>query len=67
MIKEHRGTTRPSTHLWRLALGSFFSDSEISLAELLQLDAQCASNHDVMPTVLVLLEEEVPAGTVALR
>ena len=45
---------------------TFFSDSEISLAELLQLDAQCASSHDVMPTVLVLLEEEVPAGTVAL-
>lgn len=53
-----------TTGTWRWE--SFFSDSETSLSEVLELDAQCASNHDLMPTVLVMLEEQQPVGMVAL-
>jgi GNAT superfamily N-acetyltransferase len=45
---------------------AFFSDSETTLAEVLERDAQCASSDDVMPTVLVMLEEQQPVGMVAL-
>lgn len=53
-----------TTGTWRWE--AFFSDGETSLAEVLELDAQCASSHDVMPTVLVMLEEQAPVGMVAL-
>ncbi|WP_132665882.1 GNAT family N-acetyltransferase [Rhizobium sp. PP-CC-3G-465] len=53
-----------TTGTWRWE--AFFSDGETSLAEMLELDAQCASSHDLMPTVLVMLEEQQPVGMVAL-
>lgn len=53
-----------TTGTWRWE--AFFRDGETSLAETLELDAQCASSHDVMPTVLVMLENQQPVGMVAL-
>lgn len=55
----------PVTGLWRWE--AFFRDTETSLAEVLERDARCAAGAGLMPTVLVLLEQERPVGMIALR
>ena len=59
-------TERPdlaqTTGTWRWE--AFFRDR--SLSEVLDLENECASNPDLMPTVLVLLNRQHPIGMVTL-
>jgi GNAT superfamily N-acetyltransferase len=43
-----------------------FFKNEKDLVEMLRLEKECASNGELMPTVLVLLEGNQPAGMIAL-
>ncbi len=52
------------TGTWRWE--AFFRHNGRTLADVIELDVQCACGEDLMPTVLVLLEEAVPVGMVAL-
>ncbi|MDW9374113.1 GNAT family N-acetyltransferase [Sinorhizobium meliloti] len=53
----------PVTARWRWQ--AFFKE-ETSLDEMLRLEEECASNDDLMPTVLVMLDDEKPVGMIAL-
>lgn len=53
----------PITGRWRWE--AFFKD-EMPLDEALRLEEECASNGELMPTVLVLLDGEHPVGMIAL-
>lgn len=59
-------TERPdlarTTGTWRWE--AFFRDT--SLFEILERENECANSPDLMPTVLVLLDEQRPIGMVAL-
>lgn len=52
-----------TTGTWRWE--AFFNDG-MELSEILRLEAKCASNGALMPTVLVMLDEQRPIGMVAL-
>lgn len=54
----------PTTGTWRWE--AFFCKGGVSLADTLVFEAECANSHDLMPTVLVMLEELQPIGMVAL-
>jgi GNAT superfamily N-acetyltransferase len=53
----------PITGTWRWE--AFFRN-ELPLDEMLRLEAECANNGDLMPTVLVMLDDQRPVGMVAL-
>ena len=53
----------PITGTWRWE--AFFRN-EMPLDEMLRLEAESASNGDLMPTVLVMLDDQCPVGMVAL-
>jgi GNAT superfamily N-acetyltransferase len=53
----------PITGRWRWE--AFFKD-EMGLDEMLRLEEDCASNGELMPTVLVMLHGEHPIGMIAL-
>lgn len=52
------------TGTWRWQ--AFFGDGDTSLAEMLAFEARCAASRELMPTVLVLLEDDQPIGMAAL-
>ncbi|WP_208603222.1 GNAT family N-acetyltransferase [Rhizobium mongolense] len=52
-----------TTGTWRWE--EFVKDG-MELSEILRLEAECASNGALMPTVLVMLDEQRPVGMVAL-
>jgi len=52
------------TGAWRWE--AFFRENGKDLCDVIDLDVQCAQATDLMPTVLVLLEEATPVGMVAL-
>lgn len=52
------------TGTWRW--NAFLHRSGKSLAEAIELDILCADGETLMPTVLVLLEEAIPVGMIAL-
>ncbi|QDG75498.1 GNAT family N-acetyltransferase [Labrenzia sp. PHM005] len=49
---------------WRW--NAFMQDSIYTRADAVDFDVQSASSEDLIPTVLVLLEEQTPAGMVTL-
>ncbi len=52
------------TGLWRW--DAFYKTSQTSLADVLARDAATAATDDLMPAVLVLLEDQQPIGMVAI-
>ncbi|WP_370676734.1 hypothetical protein [Pleomorphomonas sp. PLEO] len=53
-----------TTGTWRWE--AFFSADDVPLADVLALDVDCARSRDLMPTVLVMIEDRRPVGMVAL-
>ena len=53
----------PVTGTWRWE--AFFRDA-MPLEEMLRLEAERAANGEIMPTVLVMLDDGQPAGMIAL-
>lgn len=52
------------TGTWRWE--AFYKGGTTDLSEVLKRDDETASTHDLMPTVLVLLEDDQPIGMVAI-
>lgn len=55
----------PTTGTWRWE--AFYKDAGTELSEVLEGEAVAASSPDLLPTVLVLLEDDLPVGMVAMR
>lgn len=68
MISIITTTQRPKlasvTGKWRWE--AFFKDDGISLADVMQQEEAAAATYDLLPTVLVILEDERPVGMVTL-
>lgn len=45
---------------------AFFRDSEITLTDMLELDRACAQSPNFIPTVFVMLQDDLPIGMIAI-
>lgn len=61
---KERPDLAQTTGTWRW--NAFFSDTDVSLAQVIEIDADCAAQQDMMPTVWVLLDGETPVGMITL-